>query len=101
MLILANVPEEETAATNEETHPQAVLQNKKFGILRYDAEQSLRIKELIEEYSGLVVNNHEQADHIIVPLTYNKKISINPNEVSLKSLIKINECNKLFILFNL
>ncbi|XP_065649740.1 DNA topoisomerase 2-binding protein 1-A isoform X1 [Hydra vulgaris] len=78
----SNLQPEETIVPDEETQTQAILQKKNFLVLRYDTEQSLRIKELIEEYSGLIVENYEQADHVIVPLTYNKRININPKEAT-------------------
>lgn len=59
-----------------------VLKDKTFSIQRFEPDQLLHVKNLIQEFSGSVVEEAKLCDYIIVPLSYsNKKVKVNKKEV--------------------
>ena len=57
------------------------LTNKKFCIKYVSDIDSLR--NMIETSCGSLVDDVEECDHIIVPLVYDVRRTVNPKEVSL------------------
>lgn len=73
---------DETVTMEETVVP--VLKDKTFSIQRFEPDQLLHVKNLIQEFSGSVVEEAKLCDYIIVPLSYsNKKVKVNKKEVTL------------------
>ena len=61
----------------------SIMEQKKFMVRRFESEQIDQFRTFMEEYGALYVENENDCDYIIVPLSYdNEKVQIHPKEVS-------------------
>ena len=64
----------------DETVP-LIFMDKMFVIKRCQDDLIDRMKEVIENYGGIVTQSEEKCDHIVVPLSYQNISQIDPKEV--------------------
>ena len=84
----------------DETVP-LIFMDKKFVIRRCQDDLIDRMKEVIENYGGTVIQSEGKCDYIVVPLSYQNTIQIHPKEVWLCEWLKSNLHDSYEISFNL